>query len=120
MLKKLIAVSLLSATFVAPIAAADTVSETCTVDAGAPFVAISSDAANVGGCNLVGEVTHASATVDSLTVGDEQFCGIFADDNADGIADRELAEGDTVEKGASITAFCDAGVDLENSITLVH
>ncbi len=107
--------------------------EECHVDAGVPFISfaeqehpVTGEAIHLGGCTLVEEVASSGdddLEVHALDVGDDedtpiQDCSIQADDERDGQADRVLAEGDTVPDGASIIAFCDAGTDMEQGITL--
>jgi len=123
----LLALALTTGFAVSP-AAADSGEHECTVDIGLGTPVVSGsfdldnpqtgeDVANVGGCNLHSALDSAR-TVNGLDAADG--CSIqydTADD--DNVADGEVAEGQTLEEGWSVTAFCDVGVfDATNTLTL--
>lgn len=131
MLGKLLAVSMLTIAFAAMPASAigddetvDDVTWSCTVDAGVPLIAWSPlpGGPSLGGCTL-GLVEASLFDTDETELevtglDSPASCSIQADDDDDRRADRVLGLGDTVSQAARIIAFCDVGVDLDNSITL--
>lgn len=121
MLRKIIALSLVTVAFAGLPAAADDVSEECTVDVGTgvPGVgtvgASGSPVGNLGSC----EVVTLDRTLVVTSVDPADGCSISYDATGDGLSNTEPEVGQTYEAGTTFHAFCDAGVvDGVNSLTL--